>query len=102
MSGKETSKCEDQNCPFHGSLKTRGKQLQGKIVSTRMNKSAIIKLTHIRMNKKYERYEKRASRIPVHVPACIKAKEGQMVSVSECRPLSKTKSFVITKVMENG
>jgi len=82
-------------------IKTRGRQLQGKVVSTRMDKTAIIKLTHIRMNQKYERYEKRASRIPAHIPDNIKVKDGQMVTIRECRPLSKTKSFIITKIMES-
>lgn len=96
------NECKDRSCPVHGSLRTRGKQLQGKVVSTRMDRSALVKVTHIRMNQKYERYEKRASRIPAHVPDCIKLKEGQMVTVSECRPISKTKSFVVTKVMKDG
>jgi ribosomal protein S17 len=44
---------------------------------------------------KYERYERRKSRIVVHNPECIRAREGDVVVVAECRPLSKTKSFVV-------
>ena len=44
---------------------------------------------------KFERYEKRRTRIKVHNPECINAKEGDIVKISECRPLSKTKNFVI-------
>ena len=33
----------------------------------------------------------------VHNPDCINAKEGDLVGVVECRPLSKTKNFVIIR-----
>ena len=31
----------------------------------------------------------------MHNPECINAKDGEIVKVMECRPLSKTKNFVI-------
>ena len=39
--------------------------------------------------------QKKRSRIKAHNPECINAKEGDVVKVSECKPLSKTKNFVI-------
>ncbi len=43
---------------------------------------------------KYERYEKRTSSYAAHCPPCIEAKLGDKVRIAECRPLSKTISFV--------
>ena len=43
---------------------------------------------------KYERYEKRTSIYAAHCPPCIKTKIGDKVRIAECRPLSKTVSFV--------
>ncbi|MGC8851180.1 MAG: 30S ribosomal protein S17, partial [Candidatus Micrarchaeia archaeon] len=46
---------------------------------------------------KYERFEKRRSRIHVHVPECMNVKEGDRVLIGECRKLSKTKAHVVIK-----
>ena len=48
--------------------------------------------------KKYERYEKRKSKINVHKPDCLSVNVGDSVKVAECRPLSKTKHFVLVEV----
>lgn len=93
--------CEDKKCPFHGELKTRGAVLIGKIVSNKAKNTAIIERQYLQYIPKYERYERRKTRIPAHVPSCIKIKNGDEVEISECRKLSKTKNFVVTKVEGN-
>ena len=93
--------CEDSNCPFHGTLPVRGNTIQGKVVSTRAQKTAVIERNYQHYLTKYERYERRHSRIVAYNPECIGAKEGNVVTIAECRPLSKTKAFVvIEKVMQ--
>ena len=62
-----------------------------------MRKTAVIEFERLYFLKKYERYEKRRTRLKAHNPECINAKEGDIVKVMECRPLSKTKNFVIIK-----
>jgi len=88
-------KCSDERCPFHGSLTVRGRQLAGTVVSTKMRKTAVIEFERLYFLPKYERYEKRRTKLKVHNPECVAAKDGDIVSVMECRPLSKTKNFVI-------
>jgi small subunit ribosomal protein S17 len=88
-------KCEDSICPFHGSLKCRGKIFTGIVISTKMQKTATVEFEKIYSIPKYERYEKKRTRIKAHNPECISAKDGDIVRISECRPLSKTKNFVI-------
>ena len=92
---KQEQKCEDSTCPFHGYLSVRGRQFTGTIVSAKMRKTAVIEFGRLHFLPKYERYEKRRTRLKVHNPECINAKEGDIVNISECRPLSKTKNFVI-------
>lgn len=46
---------------------------------------------------KYERYERRHTKITVHAPDCLDVKEGDMVRIAETRPLSKTKNFTVIK-----
>ena len=89
--------CKDTKCPFHGNLSVRGRQFTGTIVSTKMRKTAVIEFERPYFLKKYERYEKRRTKLKVHNPECINAKDGDIVNVMECRPLSKAKKFTIIK-----
>ncbi|AEH61074.1 ribosomal protein S17P [Methanosalsum zhilinae DSM 4017] len=92
--------CNDVDCPFHGSLKVRGQVLSGNVVSNKMTKTVVIQRSHETLVDKYQRYEKRQSKIHAHNPPCINAKVGDVVTIAECRPLSKTKSFVVIKAEE--
>lgn len=89
--------CSDDLCPFHGHLKVRGQQLVGKVVSDKMTGSVIVEKEHARYVSKFERYERRTSRYPVHAPPCLNAKIGDEVRIMECRPISKTVSFVLVE-----
>lgn len=91
--------CTDENCPFHGTLPVRGKILEGNVVSSKMSKTVIVERDYLHSIPKYERYERRRSRTAAHNPACIDAKKGDKVKIAECRPLSKTKYFVVIEKM---
>ena len=86
--------CEDHNCPFHGRLPVRGQTLEATVVSTRMQRTVVVERYYLRYIKKYERYEKRTRRMNVHAPPCLALAEGHRVTIMECRPLSKTVSYV--------
>jgi small subunit ribosomal protein S17 len=91
--------CKDINCPIHGSLATRGRTFTGTVISTKMHKTAAVEWDYVRFMPKYERYEKKRSKVKAHNPECLNAKEGQIVKIKECRPLSKTKHFAIIEVL---
>ncbi|WJI10228.1 30S ribosomal protein S17 [Methanobacterium sp. CWC-01] len=93
-------KCDDPNCPFHGNLKIRGQILEGLVASDKAEKSITVERSFYKFIRKYERYEKRKSKITVHKPDCIQVKVGDAVKIAECRPLSKTKHFVVVEVKE--
>ena len=92
------AECRDVNCPFHGSLPVRGQVITGKVVSDRMMGTVVVEREYLHYIRKYNRYEKRSSRIHAHNPPCLQAKAGDSVTIAECRPLSKTKSFVVVEV----
>jgi ribosomal protein S17 len=48
--------------------------------------------------KKYNRYEKRHTNLAAHVSPCFRIKEGDVVTVGQCRPLSKTVRFNVLKI----
>jgi len=92
--------CDDGNCPFHGSLSVRGRVLNGVIASDKMEKSVVVTINYTKFYPKYERYARMSSRITAHNPPCIGAKTGDKVKIAECRPISKTKSFVVVEKEE--
>ena len=87
--------CNDPYCPFHGTLPVRGQILNGIVVTAKMDKTAIIQREVLRVIPKYERFEKRTYSYAVHNPPCINVQRGDLVKIMECRPLSKSKSFVV-------
>ncbi|MEM4035367.1 MAG: 30S ribosomal protein S17 [Fervidicoccaceae archaeon] len=90
--------CDDENCPFHGSLKVRGLILEGVVVKSKMERTVVVRRDYLHYDEKYRRYERRKSILHAHNPPCINAKEGDVVIVGEVRPLSKTVSFVVLAV----
>ena len=97
---KPKKSCTDPNCPFHGTLSVRGRALEGLVISAKMDKTAIIRRDYLHYVPKYKRYERRHSHAPAHNPPCLEAKEGDQVKIAECRPISKTVSFVIVEKLE--
>lgn len=87
--------CEDMKCPFHGKLSVRGQVIDGVVVSDKMKNTVVVTRERLKYIPKYERYEKRTSRQNAHNPPCIGAKTGDKVVLIECRPLSKTVSYVV-------
>lgn len=96
---KVSGVCSDKNCPFHGKLTVRGRLLNGIVTSDKMYKTVVVGWTRRVYVPKYERYENRRSAIKAHNPDCINAKKGDIVRISETRPLSKTKHFVVVEVI---
>lgn len=92
-------KCEDKNCPFHGEISVRGRIDEGVVIKLKANKTAVVQKEYLVFIRKYQRYERRRSKYHVHVPDCIKVKENDKVIFGETRPIAKTVSSVILKVI---
>ena len=89
--------CHDKRCPFHGSLKVRGRLLSGKAVSTAGKGFVVVQMEYLHKVSKYNRGERRKCRISARVSECLGVNEGDVVTIGECRPLSKTISFVVVE-----
>jgi small subunit ribosomal protein S17 len=94
---KPKKTCKDRNCPFHGDLTIRGHVLQGVVVTAKMDKTVVVERDYLHYVSRFMKYERRHSRIPSHSPPCIDTKEGDHVTIAECRPISKTVSFVVVE-----
>jgi len=90
-------RCEDRHCPFHGRLPVRGQVLEGTVVSTGMQRTAVVERTLLHYVPKFERYEKRRRRYLAHAPPCLDVPVGHRVRIAETRPLSKLVSFCIVE-----
>ena len=85
--------------PWHGNLSLRGRHFTGEVLSAKAPKTAIVGWEFVHFIPKYERYERRHSRLSAFNPLCIAAKKGDIVRVAECRPISKTKSFAVIEII---
>merc|ERR1712186_319981 len=91
----------DKKCPFTGNVSIRGKILKGMVISTKMKRTIIIRRNYLHYIKKFHRFEKRHSNMAVHCSPAFDAKEGDIVTVGQCRPLAKTVRFNVLNVQKN-
>lgn len=82
-----------------GGLSLRGRSFVGTVISSKMQKTVTVEWERKHYLKKYERYERRRSRVKAHNPDSINAREGDIIKIMECRPLSKTKNFVVVEIL---
>ncbi|GJS32218.1 retrotransposon ORF1 [Tanacetum coccineum] len=75
----------DKKCPFTGDVSIRGRILAGTCHSAKMVRTIIVRRDYLHYVKKYQRYEKRHSNIPAHISPCFRVKEGDHVTVGQCR-----------------
>ena len=72
------------------------KTLTGKVISTKMQKSAVVVVERLWQHPLYKKTVRRSKKYLVH--NAIKAKEGDVVEIKESRPLSKRKRWEIINV----
>ncbi|MDO8601578.1 MAG: 30S ribosomal protein S17 [bacterium] len=77
------------------------RQLEGVVVSDKMQKTAVVEVTHMRKHPKYLKYYKVSSRFKAHNEK-NEYKTGDRVIIEETRPLSKDKYFTIVKLIKKG
>ena len=77
----------------------RGKSFVGQVVSAKMHRTVVVEWERRVQIPKFERYEKRRSKVSAHNPDEINAQEGDIVRIQETRPLSKTKNFAVVEIV---
>jgi small subunit ribosomal protein S11e len=93
----------DKKCPFAGNVSIRGRILTGVVKTLKMQRTCTLRRDYLHYIKKYNRYEKRHKNISAHVsPAFRDIAVGDVVTVGQCRPLSKTVRFNVLKVAKVG
>lgn len=100
----KTEECKDESCPYHGNTRIRGKITKGIIVSKKSKNTVIIRRDYVQFIKKYQRYERRNTRLACHLPNCLihDIAIGDLVRVGESRKISKTKAFIVLDKISSG
>merc|ERR1719331_1352604 len=93
----------DKKCPFTGNVSIRGRILTGIIATNKMKRTITIRRDYLHYIKKYNRFEKRHKKLSAHMsPAFLDVEVGDLATVGQCRPLSKTVRFNVLKVGKLG
>jgi small subunit ribosomal protein S17 len=77
------------------------RQYTGTVVSTKMQKTVIVRVVAMAKHPKYGRIMKRHNKFKAHDEKGI-AKAGDLVRIEETRPLSKEKRFRVTEVLKKA
>ncbi|PKM10626.1 MAG: 30S ribosomal protein S17 [Gammaproteobacteria bacterium HGW-Gammaproteobacteria-3] len=75
------------------------KTLTGRVVSNKMDKSVVILVERFVKHPVYGKYIKRSTRLMAHDES-NRCNEGDIVTITACRPLSKNKAFKLVDVVE--
>ena len=75
--------------------------LQGKVVSDKMNKTAVVLLERRVKHPLYGKYIRRSTKLHVH-DENNECAVGDEVAIRECRQMSKTKSWQLVEVIKRG
>ena len=83
--------------------KTRGsrKTKIGIVISDKMEKTVSVQVNRLVKHPKYGKYIKKFSKFKAH-DENNEARTGDRVEIMESRPLSKTKSWRLVKILERG
>jgi len=71
----------------------------GVVVGDRMDRTAVVAVERTVLDPRYRKYVRRSKKYKVH-DAKNQAKVGDHVEIAECRPLSKTKSWRLVRVLD--
>ncbi|RTZ14748.1 30S ribosomal protein S17 [Vibrio aquaticus] len=74
---------------------------QGRVVSDKMDKSIVVAIERMVKHPIYGKYVKRTTKVHAH-DENNECGLGDNVEIAECRPLSKTKSWTLVKVLEKA
>merc|ERR1712243_290075 len=93
----------DKKCPFTGNVSIRGRILTGRVLKQKMIRTIVIRREYLHYQKKYNRFGKKHKNMSVHLSPCFRDTQvGDVVTVGECRPLSKTVKFNTLKVTKSA
>ena len=77
------------------------KNLTGRVVSTKMQKTISVLIQRYVPHPAYGKYQRRTTQLLAH-DENGESRTGDLVAIEECRPLSRHKSWRLVKVLERA
>ena len=77
------------------------RKLVGRVVSAKMQKTVVVRVERRVRDSLMGKIITRSKKYHAHVET-DEFKEGDLVEISECRPLSRTKSWKVTRLVEKS
>ena len=74
---------------------------QGRVISDKMDKSIVVAIERMVKHPIYGKFVKRTTKVHAH-DENNECGLGDTAEIAECRPLSKTKSWTLVKVLEKA
>jgi small subunit ribosomal protein S17 len=91
-----------QGAPTGGGHKAATERVgYGKVVSNKMDKTVAVSIERLVKHPMYGKYIRRTTKVLVH-DENNEAKEGDVVAIRPCRPMSRRKSWVLVRVVERA
>lgn len=83
-------------------INPRGRSFEGRVIK-KFNDRVVIQFERLLYLRKYERYEKRRTRLHARMPIELRGdiNVGDYVEIRECRPQSKSIHFVVVKIIRS-
>ena len=77
------------------------RKLVGRVVSNKMQKTVVVQVERRVKHPSFGKIITRSSKYHAHV-ASGAFQEGDLVEIAECRPISKTKAWTVTRLVEKS
>jgi small subunit ribosomal protein S17 len=80
---------------------SKQRERQGVVVSDKMDKTIVVEVTTVKPHPQYQKIVRRTARLKAQDEQ-NEARAGDKVLVRECRPLSKSKSWRLIRILERA
>ncbi|QCI25133.1 30S ribosomal protein S17 [Buchnera aphidicola (Rhopalosiphum padi)] len=82
-------------------MKEKISTLQGRVTSNKMNKSAVVAIERFVKHPIYGKFVKKTTKLHIHDEK-NECSLGDLIEIRESRPISKTKSWVLVRIIEKN
>lgn len=78
-----------------------GRSMTGRVVSNKMQKTVAVAIERMVRHPVFGKYVRRTTRLLAHDEASA-CREGDLVSIVECRPISRRKSWRVAEILQRA
>jgi small subunit ribosomal protein S17 len=90
-----------QAIPAEATAEKAARTVTGKVVSNKMQKTITVVVERYEPHPRYGKYMRRTTRLLAH-DENNESREGDVVAIQECRPLSRNKNFRLVRVISRA